>query len=524
MPIISGNTIVNTTVANSTVTVDQTQSWLYATSNRNSIRPSLVLDFARSQTVDPRITFTRASSATYFNSLGVLSTATNNVPRIDYDPVTGACLGLLIEQASTNLIRNNTMVGAVAYATIASQTISSITFSGTTATVTTSSPHGLGAYSAGVIITGASPSDYNGTFLITTVPNSTSFSYVMRTTPATNATVVGSYTAKNTGTFPTYWANFASNIPYGVVGSGTINGISYIDVRYYGLPNAALGLYSVMCMDYTVTVGIPVTGGSSYTEGFYCAIVGGSTAGITAIYIDNRYFGGNGALQDYNILPSLTSTLTRFSSTTTAQSTATGTFPSYLITYTDNVAVDITLRFGMPQFEASAFPTSIITTSGATATRAVETCIYTPSVAFPTSGTLLTEYLLTSTEAAGGPFRDVSAIGSDSSNIIVARTGTSNTIQIADFVSNVLSMIYSSLVSAPVNQTNKFALTYSSSLTSTLSVNGGTIASGTASAFPTMSNIYLSTNRSGQINGYYRKISFYPVVLSNTEITTLTTL
>jgi hypothetical protein len=75
-----------------------------------------------------------------------------------------------------------------------------------------------------------------------------------------------------------------------------------------------------------------------------------------------------------------------------------------------------------------------------------------------------------------------------------------------------------------VNQINKFALTYSSSLASTLSVNGGTIASGTASAFPTMSNIYLSTYRSGQINGYYRKISFYPVVLSNAEITTLTTL
>lgn len=104
MPVFVGNSTVNTAVANSTITVDQTQNFAYATSNRNSIRPSLNLDFTRSQTVDPRITFTRASSATYFNSLGVLSTAATNVPRIDYNPITGACNGLLIEQASTNLI------------------------------------------------------------------------------------------------------------------------------------------------------------------------------------------------------------------------------------------------------------------------------------------------------------------------------------------------------------------------------------------------------------------------------------
>lgn len=104
MPVFVGNSTVNTAVANSTITVDQTQNFAYATSNRNSIRPSLNLDFTRSQTVDPRITFTRASSGTYFNSRGVLTTATTNVPRIDYNPITGACNGLLVEQASTNLI------------------------------------------------------------------------------------------------------------------------------------------------------------------------------------------------------------------------------------------------------------------------------------------------------------------------------------------------------------------------------------------------------------------------------------
>ena len=60
------------------------------------------------------ITFTRASTATYFDSAGVLTSAAIDEPRIDYDPSTLAARGLLIEEARTNSIRNNTMVGAVA--------------------------------------------------------------------------------------------------------------------------------------------------------------------------------------------------------------------------------------------------------------------------------------------------------------------------------------------------------------------------------------------------------------------------
>lgn len=70
-----------------------------------TIRPSLNLDFANSKTIDPRITFTRASSATYFDDKGVMRTALAGVPRIDHDPVTGECKGLLLEEARTNLLK-----------------------------------------------------------------------------------------------------------------------------------------------------------------------------------------------------------------------------------------------------------------------------------------------------------------------------------------------------------------------------------------------------------------------------------
>ena len=74
------------------------------TANFPTIRPTLNLDFANSRTVDPRITFTRASTATYFDHLGVMRTAAANAARIDFDPVTLECKGLLIEEQRTNLL------------------------------------------------------------------------------------------------------------------------------------------------------------------------------------------------------------------------------------------------------------------------------------------------------------------------------------------------------------------------------------------------------------------------------------
>lgn len=82
--------------------------------------PSLDLNFADSKSlVDATtganlVTFTRASSGTYVDSQGVIRTATNDAPRFDHNPTTGESLGLLVEEARTNSIRNNTMVGAVA--------------------------------------------------------------------------------------------------------------------------------------------------------------------------------------------------------------------------------------------------------------------------------------------------------------------------------------------------------------------------------------------------------------------------
>ena len=67
-----------------------------------SIRPSLNLNFARSRALDPRLTLTRASNATYVGRDGLIKIAGENEPRFDHDPVTLESLGLLIEESRIN--------------------------------------------------------------------------------------------------------------------------------------------------------------------------------------------------------------------------------------------------------------------------------------------------------------------------------------------------------------------------------------------------------------------------------------
>ena len=76
--------------------------------------------------------------------------------------------------------------------TTTAQTISTLTRVGTTATMTTSLAHGL-ATGNRITVSGASPSAFNGSFVVT-VTGPTTLTYTMASTPASNASPVGTYT------------------------------------------------------------------------------------------------------------------------------------------------------------------------------------------------------------------------------------------------------------------------------------------------------------------------------------------
>jgi hypothetical protein len=60
-------------VISGTTTFPDLKSVQVTAPNRHSVKPSLVLDFANSKTLDPRITFTRGSSATYYDGTTALA-------------------------------------------------------------------------------------------------------------------------------------------------------------------------------------------------------------------------------------------------------------------------------------------------------------------------------------------------------------------------------------------------------------------------------------------------------------------
>jgi hypothetical protein len=76
----------------------------YGMTATERVLPRLALDFTTG-TLDPRVTVARAlNTATRVNSSGLIEIINANLPRFDYDPVTLAPKGLLIEESRTNLM------------------------------------------------------------------------------------------------------------------------------------------------------------------------------------------------------------------------------------------------------------------------------------------------------------------------------------------------------------------------------------------------------------------------------------
>jgi hypothetical protein len=107
--------------------------------------PSLDLNFAVNKNLidsisrKQLITFTRASTGTYVDPNGTILTAAINVPRFHHDPVTGQCLGLLVEEQRANLrTDSNAILVANSYG-VNNATLTSVSIStplgGTTASL-----------------------------------------------------------------------------------------------------------------------------------------------------------------------------------------------------------------------------------------------------------------------------------------------------------------------------------------------------------------------------------------------------
>ena len=101
----------------------------YSITATERVLPRLALDFTTG-ILDSRVTIARLlNTATRVNSSGLIESVNANLPRFDYDPVTLAPKGLLIEEARTNLLLrseefDNATWAKSAFATVTANTTS----------------------------------------------------------------------------------------------------------------------------------------------------------------------------------------------------------------------------------------------------------------------------------------------------------------------------------------------------------------------------------------------------------------
>ena len=179
----------------------------------------------------------------------------------------------------------------------------------------------------------------------------------------TNNMMVGAV-AGTPGTDPTSW-NLAFNLLAGltkqIVGVGTVNGINYIDVRYFGTSSGG----NFFPITYSSGGGGgATTAGTQWSVSCYMALVGGTLTNVTNLFLAGQLDSGVSSI-NIDTRPLLTPTFTRIAASGPAQA---GAAVSDGILWNIALAagpIDFTLRIGAPQWERASAPTPVVPTYGA---------------------------------------------------------------------------------------------------------------------------------------------------------------
>ena len=407
---------------------------------------SLDLRFAEQKTLDSRITFTRASSGTFVDSAGVIQTATTNVPRFDHNPTTGESLGLLVEEARTNSIRNNTMVGAVAG------------------------------------------------------------------TP---------------GTLPTNWsvATSATGLSSQIIGTGTESGIAYIDIKWTGTPSTSGAIQHL----FEANTNTAAISGQNWTASVYQRLVGGTIPGSTSLLVVER------SAANVFLTSSSTSTTTtdsalinqRFIHSRTLNNASTAYVNARLdVNVASGVAIDFTLRIGLPQLEQGTFATSVIPTTTATVTRSADVASIT-GTAFSSwyrqdEGTVFADVAVAQPSTGGNQFVFRTSDNGYSNAIAINIPGQA---QLSTASGGTFDGSASSVASLVANVSAKIGAAYTSNNLG-LSLNGATAVIDTSATIPTALNrADIGSDHAG-VNrvkaGTIRRLTYWPTRLANNTLQEVT--
>lgn len=354
-----------------------------------------------------------------------------------------------------------------------------------------------------------------------------------RTNSIRNNTMQGAV-AGTPGTLPSIsgtpvWSTFTTltGLTREVVGTGIENGITYIDIRVSGTPSAA-GSYGIY---FETNTGISASNGQTWAQTAYLKLQAGSLTGIPTLYIQQDERSSVGYLRTNASSPltitsaALATQRYGFTATLTGGVTVANLIP-YILFNLSGVAIDITLRIGLPQLELGAFATSVIPTTVAQVTRNPDVAsVNTLSPWFnSTAGTIYAEFVLTQPAAGANQF--LARFSDNSYNNSIADNVTGGGFaQLATASGGVFDGTASTAVAVSANTVTKFAGAYASDDLAACK-DSGTVAVDPSATIPSgLTRFDLGSDHAGANRikaGYLRRITYYPRRLSNAELVSIT--
>lgn len=327
-----------------------------------------------------------------------------------------------------------------------------------------------------------------------------------------NSTMVG---ASAPSTDPTYWSiSSADGLSHQVVGTTVANGITYLDVRFYG--TATNTVYPSIAWE--TTTGVPAANSETWTDSVYLAMLSGGTYGTdlgpARLNISKRDSDGSGLTGAFQKTITLSETPTRFSQTVTTDNASVAyLYPYFNIAVSKDEVVDFTIRVGLPQFEKRAVATSPIPTSGTALTRAADIA-YIPAEWISQEFSIAYEFMLEQAQSWPSILSVVNAAVTDSVTFTTAAPAA-----IAANVMAASSLVYSKGIGniTPMGISKAgIALSVVNGASSVL--NGGTVNNGALASYPSgLYRIYVN-DRWTPRELWVRKLTYWGRALSATEL------
>jgi hypothetical protein len=341
-----------------------------------------------------------------------------------------------------------------------------------------------------------------------------------RTNSIRNNTMVGAV-AGSPGTIPTNWvvSGTSGAVTRTIVGTGTNNGIAYIDIRYeFSGSGSAF-------VNFEGGTQITAANGQVWAASHYSKLQNGSLANLTlnTTVVGYSSLGAVLEFSSASFTPSSSELVTQRRVHTRTLNNASTAFVSANIGISASAAADITLRIGLPQLEQGAFATSVIPTSTTAVTRSADVASISGSNFSAwyrqDEGTFYGDVATAAVIQAGASRRIASASdGTNNQRVTIGYAGAISTPVALVTDGGVAQALFTSPAGAYALPT-KVALSYAVNRFAA-SVNGSSFTEDTSGTVPVVNQLRIGDIEAGGtgpqcINGAIRRLAYFPRRLGN---------